>query len=489
MVLGFADPHLPLLSRDAPVLAKSSLILVVQWAALFKVSLFNADCKSAFLQGEPDDERPTCIYMRPPQDDIARQAVPEWQNPDLVYQLTAPVYGQANAPRRWFLHVLKVLTNLGWEQHTLDPCLLMQRQGDTVTALLGVHVDDFIMCCLPGYEHLLEPVRNSFAWGSEWEKDSFVFVGRRIQRCEAGGFTIDQVHYIPEISMTKITEDSNEPLSNHPHLITEFRSGIGSLQWLAGTSRGDLAADASLLQKAPKELKVEDLREVNRVLKYVRATPNTYLKINHFDPKHLVFIAYGDSGWANAPGLKSQGGMVILMTDDKVTEETRNATLIDWRSFRHQRVLRSTLSAEAASLDRANDTACFLACVMGEMLDGTYRATSGHPSFQVIPVTDARSLFDAVHRLSTSFAEKRVEIDIANLRQTCRGLRWVPTEKQHADALTKRCSKLRDAFRRWMQSPTATLVESRTAEDGEGNHAWRSQGQEKNRPVQYQHDI
>ena len=68
-------------------------------------------------------------------------------------------------------------------------------------------------------------------------------------------------------------------------------------------------------------------------------------------------------------------------------------------------------------------------------------------------------------------------------------LRWVPTEKQHADALTKRCSKLRDAFRRWMQSPTATLVESRTAEDGEGNHAWRSQGQEKNRPVQYHHDI
>ena len=70
-----------------------------------------------------------------------------------------------------------------------------------------------------------------------------------------------------------------------------------------------------------------------------------------------------------------------------------------------------------------------------------------------------------------------MEIDVAALRQSCRLLRWVPTEVQKADALTKRSRALRDDFRRWMAAPTVTLTESRSAEDltlpGEANAAWR----------------
>lgn len=78
-----------------------------------------------------------------------------------------------------------------------------------------------------------------------------------------------------------------------PMFLTEFRSGIGSLQWVAGTTRGDLAADTSLLQKPPKELTVGDLKEINKVLKYARATANAYVRVNPLDLKDLVFIAYG----------------------------------------------------------------------------------------------------------------------------------------------------------------------------------------------------
>lgn len=194
-----------------------------------------------------------------------------------------------------------------------------------------------------------------------------------------------------------------------------------------------------------------------------------------------MFVAYGDSGWGNAPGCKSQGGLVILVTHKKVLSESCKASLLEWKSYRHQRVLRSTLAAEAASLDRAHDTCTFMACVFGEMVDAEYRASSGLPPFEVTPVTDARSLWDAIHRLSTTFSEKRVEIDVANLRACCRGLRWVPTEFQHADALTKRCAKLRDQFRRWAMDPHVTLVESRSAEDGADNHAWRHGAKPKER--------
>ena len=475
VIQGYRDPHLPLLTRDAPVLSKTSFVLILQWAACHGVSLHNGDCKSAFLQGLPDVERPEAIFMKPPQDDISLEVNPHWRDKRYVYQLSAPVYGQANAPRRWYLYVVKVLTDQGWSQHTLDPCCFLFIAEQMVVAVLGLHVDDIITCCLPGSDGVLEKVKQSFVWGSEWEKDDFVFVGRRIQRQPDGGFTLDQAHYVADIMMTKITKDPSEKLQEHPELVTEFRSGIGSLQWLAGTTRGDLSAYVSLLQKRHHELTVADLVEVNRVLKYVRATSTATVRIYPFELSKLVFIAYGDSGFGNAPNGKSQGGYVVLISDKQVMLRERQASLVDWKSYRHQRALRSTLAAEAAALDRAQDTASFMACVFTEMVNADYKATSGVPGFEVIPITDARSLWDAVHRLSTTFAEKRVEIDVAGLRESCRNLRWVPTEKQHADALTKMNSALRDSFRKWMASPVVTLVESKSAAEAvDDNSKWRN---------------
>ena len=114
--------------------------------------------------------------------------------------------------------------------------------------------------------------------------------------------------------------------------------------------------------------------------------------------------------------------------------------------------------------------------MLGEMANGTYIAKS---PFAIWPVTDARSFYNAIHRLATSFSEKRVEIDVAALRQTCRSLRWVPTEAMLADALTKRNRQLRDQLRTWMEDPRVSLVEAQ--EPGtDGSGAWRSKAKENN---------
>lgn len=98
-------------------------------------------------------------------------------------------------------------------------------------------------------------------------------------------------------------------VSSDRKLLSEFRSGIGSLQWIAGTTRPDLAADVSLLQKDRDELKIEDLHEV------AKATADTSISIEPVPADKLILVAYGDSAFANAPGGKSQGGMVVLVTE------------------------------------------------------------------------------------------------------------------------------------------------------------------------------
>ena len=357
VIAGFKDPHLAVLTRDAPVLARTSFHLILQWSSCHRVKLHNGDCKSAFLQGEPDDERPEQIFMKPPQDPLALEAVPVWRIKEVLYRLSAPVYGQSNAPRRWFDHFAKVLKNLGWRQHSLDPCLFLWREHQQVLAVLGLHVDDLIAAALPGHEEILKQVEASFTWGAPWVSEDFTFIGRRVQQHEDGSVTVDQATYVNDIPTTKVKLPEDTLLSSHPELVTEFRSGIGSLQWLSSTTRGDVAADVSLVQRPPKELTVADLKEVNSVLRYVKATPDAKIRIVHIPLESLVFVAYGDSGFANAPNNKSQGGLVIVATDRRALREPCEASLLEWKSYRHQRVLRSTLAAEASALDRSHDHA------------------------------------------------------------------------------------------------------------------------------------
>ncbi|CAE7201569.1 CCC1, partial [Symbiodinium sp. CCMP2592] len=429
VIAGFRDPHLAILTRDAPVLAR-----------------------------EPDTERPEQIFMRAPADPIALQANPEWRCKTLLYKLSAPVYGQSNAPRRWYDHFSKVMRKLGWTQHSLDPCLFLWRVGSQIGAVLGLHVDDLIAAALTEYEEVLNKVEASFTWGSPWVSEEFTFIGRKVKQHPDGSVTIDQSTYVGDIPTTKVKLPEDTLLSLHPSLETWRRM--------------------CPLFRSPR--KMADLREVNSVLRYVKATPEAMVRIVHVPLESLIFVAYGDSGFANAPNNKSQGGLVIVATDRCALREPCEASLLEWKSYRHQRVLRSTLAAEASALDRSHDHARFMAMVFSEMVYGDYIATvNERAKHEVVPVTDARSLWDAVHRLSTSFTEKRVEIDVAALRQTCQGLRWVPTEQMHADCMTKRSRSLRDDFRQWMAQPMVTLVDSKSSKDvavgSEANVAWRKE--------------
>ena len=51
------------------------------------------------------------------------------------------------------------------------------------------------------------------------------------------------------------------------------------------------------------------MKEVNAVLRNVRATANTVVRVMPTEIDQLIFVAYGDVGVANAPGSKSQGGL------------------------------------------------------------------------------------------------------------------------------------------------------------------------------------
>lgn len=81
-----------------------------------------------------------------------------------------------------------------------------------------------------------------------------------------GRVTLSQSHFAADVIVSKNKCDPDVKMSGDRDAMSEFRSAIGSLQWLAGTTRADLAADTSLIQKAHGDLTRGDLQEATAML-------------------------------------------------------------------------------------------------------------------------------------------------------------------------------------------------------------------------------
>ena len=77
MVLGFQDPRITEVNRDAPTLTKEGRHTVLQLIASKQWLLTSFDIKTAFLRGKADSENP--LAMEPPKELRERMQLSEDQ--------------------------------------------------------------------------------------------------------------------------------------------------------------------------------------------------------------------------------------------------------------------------------------------------------------------------------------------------------------------------------------------------------------------------
>ena len=197
-----------------------------------------------------------------------------------------------------------------------------------------------------------------------------------------------------------------------------------------------------------------------KLIDYAKETSLDGIRIRAFDLSKRLFVGYGDSSWANAEGLRTQIGNIVVVTTTSAFNGSSPASVMDWRSSRTKRVIRSTLAGEASAADVAADTAYFTAALFDEALSGK-RTTKNAPFSPHIICTDCRSLYDAITKVMLSVHEKRTLIDLLSVRETtgASGVYWVPTNEQHADGLTKLDRKLTEALRAYMMMSYVSLRE------------------------------
>ena len=138
----------------------------------------------------------------------------------------------------------------------------------------------------------------------------------------------------------------------------------------------------------------------------------------------------------------SQCGYAIVMGSKKMaTHERVRTALVDWGSTKIRRVVKSTLAAEACGCSTGYDRAVYIRAILSELLGSTGKTWQERAlTIPQITVVDARSLRDHLHKTGGQPTEKRVGLDLCDVREWLeRGdkLGWVPTTHMLVDPFTK----------------------------------------------------
>jgi hypothetical protein len=122
----------------APTLSYTILRLILLTSVQAALPVWHIDVKTAFLIPDlPKDEQ---IYMRLPRGDKSLE-------PGSVLLLLKSLYGLKQAGFLWSKEFTATLRKLGYVPLAQNPCVFIKTVDNVLVAILGVFVDDGILCC------------------------------------------------------------------------------------------------------------------------------------------------------------------------------------------------------------------------------------------------------------------------------------------------------------------------------------------------------
>ena len=446
---GFSDPDLLQGSLDtsSPTLSRTSRQTLLAISQVNHWKRWTADVSTAFLQGDPQERT---LWARIRKDACQIIGVV----PGTLMKLIKPIYGQADAPRQWFIVARRRLESLGYKAHALDQCLYTFHDSDKhLISMVGLHVDDLLGCGQDGhpeYEHLKLQLKDAFNfkhWTEETEDKPIEFCGCHLSRTS----TESKLHQAENLKgvkpMTCVNYDSNRSLNSKEQSC--LRALLGALQWPATQTSPHLSASVSLLCGEVTTATGDTAAQANKVLRFAKSNGDAALVFRDLggDLNKLCTVAMSDAAWGVRRNNESQGGYVIFLCNQQVLEDgsTQDYIILDWRSFKLPRVSRSSLNAESQACSAAMDALEYLLIFWEGCLRHDFQlrqVDSFAPEMPSALVVDAKALYDSLKAETPSLqGDKRTKIEVMVTKQKMVGMRsrlkWVSSEAQIAEGVTK----------------------------------------------------
>ena len=204
VVRGYADADALAgeLDTASPASTRLGRACLLSISAILGWCGWSADVSTAFLQGLPQERR---LWVKLPADALSILG----GDADTRMFLHKPVYGQLDAPKRWFLEATRRLRHLQWTPHPMDPWFWLlyepaEADGSAtkLCGLLCLHVDDMLGCGDTKSETYLNAERQlkeSFNFRT-WQKDEpFEYCGAKMTRDSDGTWHVSHDEYLRKV--------------------------------------------------------------------------------------------------------------------------------------------------------------------------------------------------------------------------------------------------------------------------------------------------
>ena len=187
--------------------------------------------------------------------------------------MNKPVYGTKDAGRRFYKTFRKRATEAGLEECRLCRSLYTYHVDNELVMIVGAHVDDIMWASNPKYDHILTDKVFKHFQLNKIEEDNFRFCGREYQQDDDFGIYITCKDNTEKILPIKFDRGKRSLESKATEgEVSQARSVIGSLAWIARQTRPDLCYQTSRLQSVVTTASVKHLVQCNKVLHETKAT-------------------------------------------------------------------------------------------------------------------------------------------------------------------------------------------------------------------------
>ena len=342
----------------SPVSKKDSLRIIMALVAHFDLELHQMDVKTAFLNGELEEE----VYMTQPEGFISEKGN------NLVCKLKKSIYGLKQASRQWYMKFHNIITSFGFEENIVDQCIYIKVSGSKFMFLV-LYVDDILLAS--NNLGLIRETKRFLSQNFDMKDigEASYVLGIEIHRDRSKKILgLSQKAYINKIlerfnmrncsgSIAPIVKGDKFSLSQCPKNSLElesmknipYASAVGSLVYLEVCTRPDIAFAVGMLGRYQSNPGIEHWTTAKKVMRYLQGTKDYMLTYRESD--HLDLIGYTDADFAGCQdSRKSTSGYIFMLASGAVA----------WKSTKQTLTASSTMEAEFVACYEATKQALWL---------------------------------------------------------------------------------------------------------------------------------
>lgn len=436
VIRGFKDTNAyDLKETYAPVSRLTLVRAILAIINRFDLDVCQLDVKTAFLNGTIEGD----IFMEIPDGVEVSDEVRKTK----VCKLHKALYGLRISPKRWNEKFAEVAKSIGLINDDFDPCLFTWKSGNSVVILL-LYVDDMLLASNDKVKlaEVKTKLMSSFEMTDLGEPQNFL--GMEIAR--------NRISKTLKITQTKYTDNiikrfgfdelypQNTPMvtrqiSNRERRQREnsenddiaesetvfpYREAIGSLLYLAGATRPDIAFAVNVLSRHQLNPTIFEWNMVKRVFRYLKGTSTLGL---HYTSKRNDMVAYSDASFADCKNSISTCGYVVSLFGDTIA----------WRTTKQSYVSLSTCQAEYVAMS--------LACQEVISINKSISRVLNESFLPALLRCDNNAAIACAKTSGGNRLRHMVEVHDNYVKECVKHNRiiieWVSTKEQWADIMTK----------------------------------------------------